>query len=240
MSRLGFFFGCTTAILSKEIYEDTKKILNEAGIKYEALGFDQCCGSPLVLAGYLEEARGYAKRIVEEIQRKKIDTVITACPYCYIAFSRHYKDMDVEVPFKVKRFTQLADELLKEGRLKFNCRLNLKVTYHDPCHLGRMGDGIYEEPRNVLKSLPGIELRELELNREEATCCGGERTSFPILSIEVAKEKIESQVKPLGVDAIVSSCSFCYVNFREAAELMGNPIKVYSLEQLLARTVKGR
>jgi len=97
------------------------------------------------------------------------------------------------------------------------------------------GDGIYEEPREILGMIPGIELVEMELNREEVTCCGGGgllKVSFPFLSARLAREKLEREVTPLGIDTLVTSCPFCYKNFKEAGVL-----RVLGIEQLLARHV---
>ncbi|MFQ5710633.1 MAG: (Fe-S)-binding protein [Candidatus Geothermarchaeales archaeon] len=240
---IGFFFGCTVAVLLKELYEDLKRVLDKAQVEYEPLGVDQCCGIPLVLSGYIDEAKKHAGRIVEEIEGKDVDTLVTACPHCYIAFSKEYPEtLGVRVPFRVQHFTQLADRLIDEKKIKVEKGVDLRVTYHDPCYLGRMGDRIYEEPRRIIRALPGVELKELSLNREDATCCGGGgllRASFPILALEAAKEKIEMQLEPLGVDAVVSSCPFCYMNLREGLEMRERPLKVYNLEQLLARSLEG-
>jgi Fe-S oxidoreductase len=125
--------------------------------------------------------------------------------------------------------------LIRKGELKIKKEFNRKVVYHDPCYLGRQGDGIYDEPRNILKSIQGLEILEFEQNRDKSTCCGGGgllRAFLPKLSVEVAKEKIELQT-PQNVDGIVSCCPFCDINLKEGADEIKTKIKVYDLVNIL-------
>ena len=238
---VGIFYGCTTMI-EESLRKALETFLKKTGIEHERLGIEQCCGIPLILSGSVKEAKEHAKKMIEQISTKNIDTLVTSCPHCYTAFSHEYPELlGIEVPFKTLHFSQFAWDLIEKGKIKPSKKVNLKLTYHDPCYIGREGSDIYDEPRNVLKSIPGIELREMDFNHKQTTCCGAGgllRAVLPKLSVEIAKEKIEFQVVPLGVDGIVSSCPFCYLNLKEgAAEHTDNGVKAYDLVQLLVESL---
>ncbi len=238
---VGIFFGCTTMI-EEGLRKALEAFLDKSGIDHLKLGTDQCCGIPLILSGSIEEAKEHGQKVVEQINSESVDRLVTSCPHCYTAFSHEYPDvLDVEVPFQTLHFSQFARELIKEGKIKPSKRVALKLTYHDPCYIGRKGDGIYDEPREVLSSIPGIELVEMDFNRKQTTCCGAGgllRAVLPKLSVEIAKEKIESQVLPVGARGIVSSCPFCYLNLREGtAELTDGEVGAYDLVQLLVESL---
>lgn len=239
---VGVFFGCTI-LLFKELRSALEAFFRKAKIPYEPLGIDRCCGIPLLLAGFHKEAQENAKRLVEDISQKGISTLVTTCPHCYRAFSKEFPGrFGLSIPFKTLHFTQFAADLIRKGKIRLTKPVDLKLSYHDPCYLGRMGEKIYREPREVLASIPGLKVEELEHNRDKATCCGGGglvRAYLPILSVAVAREKIESQGRPDGVTGIVSSCPFCYYNLKEGAEeVEEGEIEVYDLAELLVRSME--
>ena len=240
---IGLFFGCTI-LLFKELRTALEGFFRKAGTSYEPLGIDRCCGIPLLLAGFHKEAKKNARRLVEDISQKDISTLVTSCPHCYRAFSGEFPNrFGISTPFETLHFTQFAADLIRRGRIRLTKHVDLKLSYHDPCYLGRMGEKIYREPREVLASIPGLKVEEMEHNRDEATCCGGGglvKAYLPMLSAAVAQEKIESQAQPRGIKGVVSSCPFCYFNLKEGAEeVEGAGIGVYDLAQLLVRSMEG-
>jgi heterodisulfide reductase subunit D len=240
--HIGLFFGCTI-LLFKELRNALEAFFRKAKIPYEPLGIDQCCGIPLLLAGLHKEAEANARRLVQEISQKGISTLVTSCPHCYRAFSNEFPQrFGLSTPFKTLHFTQFAADLVQRGKIRLTKPIDLKISYHDPCYLGRMGEKIYQEPREVLASIPGLKVDEMEHNRDEATCCGGGglvRAYLPLLSSAVAQEKVESQVKPAGTNGVVSSCPFCYFNLKEGAEETDDgEMGVYDLAQLLVQSME--
>jgi heterodisulfide reductase subunit D len=240
---VGIFFGCTI-LLFEELRSALEAFFRKARVRYEPLGIDRCCGIPLLLAGLQKEAEENGKRLVDDISKKGISTLVTSCPHCYRAFSSEFPNrFGLSTPFKTLHFTQFAADLIRRRRIKLTKPIDQKLTYHDPCYLGRMGEKIYREPREVLASIPGLKVEEMEHNRDKATCCGGGglvRAYLPILSSAVAQEKIESQTQPTGVNGVVSSCPFCYFNLKEGAEEVdeGGEIAVYDLAELLVRSME--
>ena len=143
--------------------------------------------------------------------------------------------------FDVLHMVEYLDELIKEKKLKFTSELPMKVTYHDPCHLGRhLGeDGIYDPPRDVLKSLPGIELVEMERNRENAWCCGagaGVSQANPELALWTANERLK-EAKATGATALVTSCSWCERNLKDAVKEYGEAMEIYDIAELAYRAL---
>ena len=125
-------------------------------------------------------------------------------------------------------------ELLRKGELKLKNSFNQKVTYHDPCHIGRHA-GIYDPPRELLTKIPGVELVEMERIREYAWCCGsggGVKSAFSDLALFAAKERCDEALRT-GAQALVSTCPFCWRNLCDATEAYDLNLKMYDLIELL-------
>jgi heterodisulfide reductase subunit D len=239
---VGVFMGCTV-LLFEELRSTLEAFFRKARITHEMVGVDRCCGIPLVLAGLIKEAEENARDLVEQISQREISTLVTSCPHCYRAFTNDYPNrFGLSVPFETLHFSQFAADLIQRESIRLTKPVDLKLTYHDPCYLGRMGEKIYREPREVLASIPGLKMEEMEHNRDKATCCGGGglvRAYLPILSSAVAQEKVEFQTHPTGVSGVVSSCPFCYFNLKEGAEeAEEGEIGVYDLAELLVRSME--
>jgi heterodisulfide reductase subunit D len=130
--------------------------------------------------------------------------------------------------------TQLINELIKEGKIKLTKPIEGAVTYHDPCDLGR-NSGVYEEPREVIKALPGVDFRELPMNRRFSVCCGGggnvEMTA-PEISAQVAQMKLDS-IKGVGADTVITACQQCVRTMATRARRTGSDLKVKDLTEVV-------
>ncbi|MCD6163951.1 MAG: (Fe-S)-binding protein, partial [Candidatus Odinarchaeota archaeon] len=240
--KIGFFIGCTVAKMAREIYDSASKVLDSLNIKFEVFGEDICCGMPLILSGYEGEVKPIAKEVVDRFAKKKVSLIVTSCPACYRMFSEYYpKILNRNLPFEFYHFTQFVYKIAKERELNLKITPTMRVTYHDPCELGRYRQ-IYEEPRALLNMIQSLNLIELKLNRENSTCCGGGgllKATFPQVAVEIAKEKIENEIVPLSVDAIITACPACYLNFKDGVRETETGIKVYNIEQILALALGG-
>lgn len=188
----------------------------------------------------------------DEIKKSGVDVVITPCAHCYTTIKTEYpklmghhsepvsESQGTERNYKVLHLSQFIHQLLKQGKLKLTRPINAVVSYHDPCYIGRKGDGIYDEPREIIKSIPGVTFKEIEHTRDLSTCCGGGgllRAYLPLLSVEISKEKIERQFIPAGAEIITSSCPFCYQNLYEGSETFEN-IEVKDIIELLLNAME--
>jgi heterodisulfide reductase subunit D len=125
-------------------------------------------------------------------------------------------------------------KLVEEGKIKFTKEVPLSVTWHDPCHIGRHC-GVYEEPRNILKAIPGLRLVEMERIKDQAWCCGagaGVRTAFPDLAFKISSERVE-EAKATGAEAIATCCPYCEQNLSDPIKRNKEKIKIYDLMDLM-------
>ena len=234
------FYGCTTRS-NPRLKQNLDRLLELMDEDFIKEGEDICCGAPLILAGYREEAKEQAKKVMERFKSKGIDMVITPCPHCFTIIGREYEHvLGVDTGgIRVLHITQFIAESIKNDRIRMKNEINVKVSYHDPCYIGRQGARIYEEPREILSSIKGVKLEETKLTKDATTCCGGGgllRAYLPKLAVEVAREKINSQIKPLGVDVVISSCPFCFLNLSEGAEKSG--IDVEDIVELVVKAME--
>ncbi|MHA1729488.1 MAG: (Fe-S)-binding protein [Promethearchaeota archaeon] len=229
---LVFFAGCTMPLRQKNTLKNMMKILNASGTEFAVSRKEFCCGSISLRVGDEKSYNAMMKHNIEEFKKMGAKTVFTACAGCYRTLKKDYAEslesLGEELPFEVKHITEILDELLNKGKIPFNSK-NVEpftVTYHDPCHLGRHMD-LYEIPRQVIKKVPGVELKEMERNRRHAWCCGaggGVKSQFPDLALEISKERINEAIKS-GAQVLTTSCPFCIGNFNDVYSEMEEDIR---------------
>lgn len=233
--KFTYWAGCTYRLKYPEISRSAERVFRRGRLKFERLTDEGCCGAFLFLAGYESKGKENAKKVLGKLKAAKTRTLVTGCAGCFRAFSKLYTEqLARQPPFRTFHTSQLIEEMIRNGRLDFGI-VKMKVTYHDPCELGKHC-GVYEEPRNVLKAIPGVELTETTLNRAEATCCGaggGAWALYAEVCIEVANEKLSNEILTLKPDALVTSCPSCWVNFLYNVQRHEMPLKIYDLCELV-------
>ena len=225
-ARVGYFAGCTSAYRNPKIAHATLSILKKLGEDYTVLN-EVCCGSVLSRIGQGEEGLvRQMRRNVDAIKEQGVEEVLFSCAGCYRMFKEEYPK-HVDVPFKVKHISEyLAEKDLDLGRLE------KKITYHDPCHLGRHS-GVYSAPRAVLAKVPGAEFKEMPKASAEARCCGGGggvRSAFPELSEKIAGRRVDQAG---FADVLVTCCPFCVTNLRSGGEKIGSKVEICDLVELV-------
>ena len=232
------FVGCNPAYRRQEIAVSTAKILRGCGIEFAVLPDEWCCGSPLLRTGSVDTAQKMIRHNVDLLREMKVRNLVTACAEGYMAISRDWPKYVGELPFKVQHISELLARLMSERKLKLKRRINKKVTYHDPCHLGRVM-GVYGEPRAVLGAIPGIELVEMYPARHAAWCCGaggGLRDSNPEMAQAIGAAKVPF-IRETGASVLASACPFCKTQFIEVIEKSGESIEVRDLTELVAESM---
>ena len=232
--------GCNTS-LRPEIAQALTRIAHGVGLNFSTLGAKEgCCGGLMVFSGFIKEAKRNAEAIAELLKEMEVKTLVTPCAGCYRTFADLYPNqLNVRLPCDVIHTVQLFEELINDGKLKFR-KLGIKVAYHDPCELGRHC-GIYEEPRVVLKTIPGLRLLEPSLSREYSRCCGGGGGLWavnPHVSMECAHARLTQDIIPLKVDALLTACPQCHRVFRYTTSIHKMNVKIWDISEVLARAMK--
>lgn len=235
------FMGCVPSYLDMKMVPSLIKPLDEAGVDYTTLAMDEnCCGFPLYLMG-ADDFEDHAKALIEKIKETGAEELVTPCAGCYKTFKKIYPevgDMGLEVYHSVHYLLKL----IKDGRLKFTSEFNKKVTYHDPCDLGRAFK-IFEEPREIIKSIPGVEYVEMARNRLQARCCGsggGVQANIPEMAVEMGSLRVRDALQ-VGAEVIVSGCAACKDNLRKGAKAIPKDergkIKVMDITEIVAKAI---
>ena len=234
-AELVYFTGCVAAYfpVAQQIPIALAEILDAGNVNFTLLGEDEwCCGFPLLGAGLKELFQEFVHHNVEAVRKKQAKEIIFACPSCYQMWREYYPK-----EFKISHATQYFMRLIRDNRMSLK-ELDLTVTYHDPCDLGR-GARVFEEPRAVIRSIPGVKFVELPRNRENCRCCGGGGNLEMIdstLSSEIAKQKID-EVLSTGAQAVVSACQQCVRTMTTYAKRNKIPLQVLDITQLIHRAL---
>lgn len=221
-AEVGYFAGCFASYRMPKVATNAVRILQKVGVNFTILASEEyCCGSPFLRTGQEETAKALIRHNIMEIKKRGIETLIFSCAGCMLTFSRDYpewaKKLHLDYDLKAVHISQFMDKLIKEHRLKFVKSVSETVTYHDPCHIGRHL-GIYDEPRNVLRAIPGLRLVEMEHSMTNALCCGGGggvRSAYKEIADALAKKRLE-EAKKSGAKTLVSCCTLCEYSFIEA------------------------
>ncbi|PKN26706.1 MAG: hypothetical protein CVU64_17305 [Deltaproteobacteria bacterium HGW-Deltaproteobacteria-21] len=236
------FMGCVPSYLDMKMVPSLLKPLDAAGVDYTTLSTEEgCCGFPLYLMG-AGDFEDHAKKTIEKIKATGAKELVTPCAGCFKTFKKIYPkvaDMGIEVYHSIQYF----DKLIKEGKLKFKTDEAQKITYHDPCDIGRAFQ-IFEEPRNILKAIPGVEYVEMARNRLQARCCGsggGVSAYIPEMSTQIAAERVRDALA-VGAEVIVSGCAACKDNLRKGAKAIPKgergKIKVMDITEIVAAAME--
>jgi Fe-S oxidoreductase len=213
-----WFVGCYYSYdpRMKRVAVATAKILQRAGVDFGILGSDEsCCGESIRKTGGEDLFKALARQNIKTFIDRGVRKILVASPHCYHTLKNEYRELMVD--FEVVHITQLIAELIDQGRITIDREYARKVTYHDPCYLGRH-NGIYDEPRAVLDRVPGLELLEMPDAREESLCCGGGggRIWMDTPKGERFSDLRVAQARETGAEVLVTACPYCITNFEES------------------------
>jgi Fe-S oxidoreductase/FAD/FMN-containing dehydrogenase len=239
--EIGYWVGCAMSYtyLLRNLPINALRVLNKAGIEPACLGVDEwCCGGATFNVGCIDELFETVSHNLDEMKRRGIKTLITSCSSCWYNLGPMYRALtqrfNLEYDMNVKHITEIVSELIKEGKIKCELPVDLKVTYHDPCHIGR-GGGIFDPPREIMASIPRLELVEMTRNREKSACCGKHIMRYPRLG-SIINSGRTNEAAQTGAEALVCSCSTCENNFRLGIVETGAPMEVIDIIDLVAES----
>ncbi len=236
-----YFVGCVGSFYPRaySIPQSMVQLLGRADVEFTTLGGEEwCCGYPLYVAGMGDRMTELARHNVERVRAAGAKRVIFTCPSCYYAWSHLYPEIADVSGLEFQHATEFAAELLMTNGLTLG-PVEEVVTYHDPCDLGRKS-GVYDAPRKVLTSIPGLELREMSLVRESALCCGGGgdvETADPEVTLGVAAQRL-AQVQATGAKYVASACQQCKRTLQEGARKNRIRVRAIDVVELLWRSVQ--
>jgi heterodisulfide reductase subunit D len=239
-AKVVYFVGCVASYfpMTKRIPQSFVQILDKAGVDFTLLGGEEwCCGFPLIAAGMKKKAETYMEHNVEKVREKGAESVVFACPSCYHTWTEAHEAGN---SLQLFHSTQFLKKLIDEGKIRFKEKTT-KVTYHDPCDLGR-ASGVYEAPREILRAIPGVELVEMEGNRDQCKCCGGGgnlEMVRPDLSAAMAQAKIE-EIKATGADMVITACQQCIRSIQSNARRKRIQIVVMDIIEFVLKKMDGQ
>ncbi len=213
-----YFVGCYLSFdpRMKKVAAATANILKKAGVSFGILGeAESCCGESIRKTGSEAVFKRLARDNIKTFIDNGVKRIVVSSPHCYHTFKNEYPEF--MVTFDVVHINQYLLELINEGRLELAGELPKRVTYHDPCYLGRH-NGVYDEPRKLLKSLPGIDFVEMEDSCRKSLCCGGGggRIWMDTPQEERFSDIRLKQAKVTGAKILATSCPYCITNFEES------------------------
>lgn len=213
-----YFPGCVPAYdpALGSIARATASVLQKTGAGFGVLGPDEgCCGESVRKTGNDALFDQLAKANIAAFRKRGVREIIVTSPHCYTTFKDEYRDLGGD--FKILHFIQYLASLIDEGNLTFTREIPKKVVYHDPCYLGRH-NGIYDEPRKVLRSIPGLEVMDEIDSRENSLCCGGGggRIWMETKKGERFSDILIDQAIEQGAEILVTTCPYCILNFKDS------------------------
>lgn len=223
----------------QRIAQSLVKVFNAAGVDFAVLGEKEKSSGDEVYQigedGFMEEL---AQSNIEAFKSTGAEDIITVSPHSNGVFRDVYPKYGSLPP--VLHYTEFLSDLLDHGFVKparADRGEGLTVTYHDPCYLGRYG-GVYEEPRKLLESIPGVKLNEMDDNRSNALCCGGGGGGMYVESEgERPSHRRVSQAEESGASVMATACPFCVVNFEDGVKTTGSSVKIRDVAEILAGAV---
>jgi len=236
------YFSCCTPAYdpqAKRIALATANILNKAGVDFGILGSEEnCCGESARKVGEEELFQSLAQANIEAFNHHGVGKILVSSPHCYHTFKNEYPQLGSD--FKVVHITQLLAELIENKQLRLKKSLPRKVAYHDPCYLGRHNK-IYDEPRRVLESIPGLQLVELPDCREDSLCCGGGggRIWMETKKGERFSDLRIEQALGVGAEVLAISCPYCLLNFQDSLLTMSKEgiLEVKDISELVNEAI---
>ncbi|HEY5373195.1 MAG TPA: FAD-binding and (Fe-S)-binding domain-containing protein [Polyangiaceae bacterium] len=245
-SKNVYFAGCTASYVEQDIGIASVRLLDRAGVDFSYLGEkESCCATPMLVAGKWDVFVETMKQNLAAVKEAGADTVITSCPACDMMWRKVYPEwaekLGIDYGITTRHYSELVSEKIRDGSFKFPTdgdnaskrHLDI-VTWHDSCHIGR-ASGVYEPPRELLAAMPGVELREMEHNRERAHCCGSVLTLLkdPEVAADLGKSRLEEALA-VGAKEMVALCPCCEFQLRVSAEARNVDVEVIDLAHFAA------
>ena len=237
---LCYFVGCTTSFdeTARGLALAFSRILQSAGVRFGILGKKEpCCGDIARRTGEVGLFVEQMEKCVDLFDKYHITDVVTSSPHCFHTFRNEYP----EAPFTTRHYTLVLRELIADGKLSFKKGVATAVTYHDPCYLGRYNQ-IFDEPREIISAIPGMNLVEMTHNRADSLCCGGGGgRMWQDLKVEVKMSEVRiKEAASTGAQILVTACPLCRIMLEDARKAVGltKTLQVMDLNELVLKALE--
>jgi len=234
-ANLCYFVGCTTSFddRARGIARSFSEILTKAGVSFGILGKKEpCCGDIARRVGEFGLAEEQKEKCETLFDNYGITEIATSSPHCYHTLANEYPDSS----FRARHYTMILKELIENKKLSFEKTLNLKVTFHDPCYLGRH-NRVFDEPRDVIRAIPGVKLVEMDHCREDSLCCGGGggRMWQDLRGERKMSEIRMEEAEATGAQILITACPLCLIMLEDARKAIGlrEDFRIMDLNELL-------
>jgi Fe-S oxidoreductase len=218
-------------------------VFNAAGVSFGILGSDEeCCGNEVYMLGEMGLFQTLVEKNSQKFKELGVKKIITICPHGYNVMKNRYPASGAN--FEIYHYSQLLNDLIEKDKIKPS-RIEAKVTYQDPCFLGRYNK-IYDEPRQILQSIPGVELVEMARNRADAFCCGGGSGNF-VMDLLAGSEESPARVRvreayATGANTLAVACPSCLTMFTDAVktEDLDGKLAVKDISQIVRESLPAK
>ncbi|MGD2104124.1 MAG: (Fe-S)-binding protein [Anaerolineae bacterium] len=240
LAKVVYFIGCVSSFYPRtyNIPQAVVQVLDRSEVEFTTLGEDErCCGYPLYVAGMRDRMAELVRHNVQRVRRVGAERVVFSCPSCYYAWTHLYPDVADVSGIQMEHVTEFLAQKIADNKPDLGPVEDV-VTYHDPCDLGRKS-GVYDAPRELLASIPGLEFREMAASGENALCCGGGgdvEVSDPSVSSAVAGRRM-AQVEATGARYVASACQQCMRTLQEGARRRKIRVRAVDVVELLWRSL---
>ena len=236
-----FWPGCAGSFddRNKKVSTAMVKIMQAAGVNFAILGTEeQCCGDSARRIGNEYLFQTLAQGNIEIWKNHGIKKIVTTCPHCFNTFKNEYPEFGSEV--EIIHHTEFIANLLIDGKLKLSGEVKQKITYHDSCYLGRY-NGIYDQPRMIMRSVPGLQVEEMKRSYEKSFCCGaggGRMWMEENIGTRINEYRTDNALE-IGVDMIATGCPFCLTMLEDGVKEKGKveEVKTVDLAEIVAKAL---
>lgn len=236
-----YFVGCYLSYdpRMRKVAAATVSILNQAGVRFGILGDkENCCGESIRKTGAESLFRTLARENIKTFIERGVKRIIVSSPHCYHTFKNEYPEFMVH--FEVVHMTEFLAGLIRDGRLALKKAYAKRVTFHDPCYLGRH-NGVYDPPREILKAIPGLELVEMANSRQDSLCCGGGggRVWMDTPKGERFSDLRLDQADAVEAEVLATSCPYCITLFEDSRLGRGNEdgVRIKDVTEIVAEAI---
>lgn len=241
-AEYAFFPGCTSSFVEQDVAQAAAHLLNDAGISFSYMGKEEkCCAIPMLVSGRWEVFDEVAAANIENMKKTGATKIITTCPACWLIWDIYYRqwaeERGIDYPFTAMHYADVLAEKIDAGEFSIPNDIGRKVTYHDPCHMGRAGVR-FEGPRTLINAIPGANFREMRFNKFDAHCCGSvlSLVADPDVAEEIGAHRVQEAVD-CGADTLITACPCCRVQLKRSRDLRNAPVEIRDLATLAAEAM---